>query len=114
MAAEEPDAEPVPKLPRGRGIRLSGPEIFRVLLTLGMLVAIVVLAKPCSEAVSSFVMRFDKGSNQGSAMPKPDRVAPPQPTEGVLIRSDMSDDEKKAAIEHERARAAAAAGSARH
>ncbi|SRR5258706_9831045 len=104
MAAPDPDE--VPRLPRGRGIKLSRPEMFRIAMTLGLLIALIVLAKPCSDAVSKFVMRFDNGSNQGSQMPKPDKLVPPPPTEGVLIRGDMSEDERKAAIE--RARAAAA------
>ncbi len=113
----------MPRLPRGRGIRLSGPEIFRILLTFGMLVAILVLAKPCSDAVSTFVMRFD--NNAGSAMPRPgkvDKPAPapvPPPTAGsdsqyVHLRPGMTDDEVKAAIEQAKQKQAgsAATGSA--
>jgi hypothetical protein len=96
--------EEVPKLPRGRGLKLSGPEIFKILITVGMLVAIIVLAKPCSNAVSNFVMRFDNGSNAGSQMPKPEKLTPPP--KGVMLRGDMTDEERRQAIE--RARAAAA------
>ncbi len=58
------DSEPVPKLPRGRGMKFSGPEMFRIAITIALLVAVVVLTKPCSHAVSTFVMGFD-----GSAKP---------------------------------------------
>ena len=62
------DSEPVPKLPRGRGLKFSGPELFRIAITIALLVAVVVLTKPCSHAVSTFVMGFD-GSAAGSAKP---------------------------------------------
>jgi hypothetical protein len=97
--------EPVPKLPRGKGIKLSGPEILRIVITAGMLVAIIVLARPCGEAVSKFMTRFDNGS-ASQQMPKPDKVAPQQPVNGVMLRGDMTDEERQKAIE--RARAAAA------
>ena len=95
--------EPVPKLPRGKGIKLSGPEMVRIAITAGLLVAILVLAKPCGNAVSGFLQRFDNGS-ASKQMPKPETVtAPPK---GVLLRGDMTDEERRKAIE--RARAAAA------
>jgi hypothetical protein len=53
------DSEPVPKLPRGRGLKFSGPELFRIAIMISLLVALVVLTKPCSHAVSTFVMGFD-------------------------------------------------------
>jgi hypothetical protein len=58
------DSEPVPKLPRGRGMRFSGVELFRIAITLALLVAVVVLTKPCSHAVSTFVMGFDGSAKQ--------------------------------------------------
>ncbi len=112
------EQDEVPKLPRGRGLKLSGPEIFRILLTFGMLVAILVLAKPCGDAVSKFVMHFDNGS-AGSAMPKPGQLdkpaaAPPPPALGsdsqyVHLRPGMTDDEVKAAIEEAKHKAAGSA-----
>jgi hypothetical protein len=98
--------EPVPKLPRGRGFKLSTPEIFKILITAALLVAVIVLARPCGSAVSSFMMKFDNGSAKGSAareMPKPDTVKPPEHYE--LITPNMTDEEKKAAYEREKARA---------
>ena len=53
------DDEPVPKLPRGRGIKLSFPEIMRILMISAMLVAIVVLRKPCAENTGRFIESFE-------------------------------------------------------
>jgi hypothetical protein len=61
------DSEPVPKLPRGRGLKFSGVELFRIAITLALLIALVVLTRPCSHAVSTFVLGFD-GS---AAKPQP-------------------------------------------
>ncbi|MGE5186873.1 MAG: hypothetical protein ACM31C_32705 [Acidobacteriota bacterium] len=121
----EPEEDEIPKLPRGRGLKLSGPEIFRILLTFGMLVAILVLAKPCGDAVSKFVMHFDNGS-AASAMPsigssrersgagQVDKPAPApalgSDSQYVHLRPGMTDDEVKAAIEQ--AKRKQAAGSA--
>ena len=44
----EDASEPVPKLPRGRGMNAQGPEMFRIAITIALLVAVVVLTKPCS------------------------------------------------------------------
>lgn len=85
---KEPDSEPVIKLPRGRGLRLSGPELFRIALTLAMLIAIAMLTKPCSNAVSTFVMGMD-GSEQEPAVPKPGMVEPGQDSpEAAVHRGD--------------------------
>jgi hypothetical protein len=64
------DSEPVPKLPRGRGLKFSGVELFRIAITLALLVAVVVLTRPCSHAVSTFVMGFD-GSAAKTPQPAP-------------------------------------------
>jgi hypothetical protein len=61
------DADPVPKLPRGRGLKFSGPELFRIVLWLGLLIALIVLTKPCSRAVSTFVLGFDGSGGSASA-----------------------------------------------
>src|SRR3954467_11991725 len=98
------DEEEVPKLPRGRGLKLSGPEIFRIIMFAAMLVAIIALAGPCGRAVSGFVMRFDNNGS-GSAVQKP-MTAPPK---GVMIRGDMTDDERKQAIERARSEASGSA-----
>jgi hypothetical protein len=111
------DDEPVPKLPRGRGLRLNGPEVFRVLITGAMLVAVLILAKPCGDAVSRFVMGMD-GSGKGSAIPKPGNVDIPQlpgsADDYVELHPGMTDEQVKEAIERAKAKSHArdSAGSA--
>jgi hypothetical protein len=115
---EHPDgSEPVPKLPRGRGIKLSGPEMFRIALTLAMLVTVLLLTKPCATAVSKFVTNFDQGSGS-SAMPKPGNVDVPKPAADAAgsayyeqLKPGMTDDEVRAAIERAKAHAAGSAAS---
>lgn len=108
------DDEPVPKLPRGRGLKLSGPELFRILLTIIALIGVIVLTRPCAHAVSGFVTSFD--DNKQKAMPKPGNVDVPAPApdqQYERLKPGMTDEEIKAAIERSKARAAgsAAAGS---
>jgi hypothetical protein len=119
------DNEPVPKLPRSRGIRLAGPEMFRIALTCGLLVAVLVLAKPCGNAMGNFVMGFE-GSGKGSQLAKPGTVdlpGSPAPTMGNLpgsaddyiqLHAGMTDEQVKEAIDQARAKhkGSAAAGSA--
>jgi hypothetical protein len=109
--------EPVPKLPRGRGMKFSRPELFRIAFTLMTLVGVMMLTKPCSQAVSGFVMSMD-GSGSGSAaggkattMPRPDNVDVPVPQQYEQLRPGMTDEEIKAAIERSKARAAGSAQS---
>jgi len=114
------DSEPVPKLPRGRGLKLTGPEVFRILITGAMLVAVLVLAKPCGNAMSNFVMGFDNGSNKGSAMPKPGTVdlpgsaaqLPGSAGDYVELHPGMTDEQVQQAIEQAKAKAKQHAGSA--
>lgn len=117
----EPIEEPVPKLPRGRGLKLSGPELFRIGLTLLTLIGVILLTRPCANAVSGFVTSFDgSGSASEKQMPKPGTVdlpgsaaAPAEPVYETL-RPGMTEAEIKAAMERSKARNAGAspAGSA--
>ena|ERR1051325_7498913 len=84
--------EDVPKLPRGRGIRLSRPELFRIAMTLIVLVAVILFTKPCAHAVSSFVTSFD---NSKSAKKKCDGY--------VKLTPGMTDEQTRAAIEKAKA-----------
>ena len=89
------DDEPVPKLPYGRGFKFSGPELFRIAITIALLVAIVVLTKPCSHAVSTFVMGFD--GSAGSAVAKPAGSGLGS-AELIPLRG-LTDDQVKATVE---------------
>ena len=102
-------SEPVPKLPRGRGMKFSGPELFRIALTLGLLVAVVLMTKPCSTAVSTFVMGFQGSGSAVVAKPGTIDVAPPQLGSATLIPlKGMTDEQVKATVEHARGSAGSA------
>jgi hypothetical protein len=101
------DSEPVIKLPRGRGIRLSGPELFRIALTLALLVALLLMTQPCSRAVSTFVMGMD-GSAKGSAETK--AVKPTAPADSYEhLKPGMSEAEIRSAIERAKTKGSAGA-----
>lgn len=108
------DSDDVPKLPRGRGLRLSTPQMLRIGVTAGLLVMLIVMQKPCADAVSGFVTSFD-GSNGSAtkAMPKPGNVDMPRTDNGSAsdyehLTPNMSEAEMKAAVERAKAKAAAA------
>jgi hypothetical protein len=113
----QPREDDVPRLPRGRGLRLSGPQLFRIVATLALLVFVIVAQKPCAGSVSKFVTSF--GSDGSAAtMPTPGTVDVPAAGSAgsdsleryERLRPGMSEAEIKAVME--RARAKAAAGSA--
>ncbi|MFT3700571.1 MAG: hypothetical protein QM831_45930 [Kofleriaceae bacterium] len=87
----------VPKLPRGGGFKLSSPQIFRILLTAALLVALIVMTKPCANGVSKFVMGFGSGSGSGSGSGAGSGSAQPDPYEH--LSGNMSEAEIKAAME---------------
>jgi hypothetical protein len=99
--AEKPD-EPVPRLPRGRGMKFSGPQLFRIGMTLVTLVGVIVLARPCANAVSNFVMSYEQGS--GKQLPKPGTVELPKTEQYERLEPGMTDEQIKAAIERSKAR----------
>jgi hypothetical protein len=104
------DDEPVPKLPRGRGIKLAGPQMFRIAVTAIALVAVIVTARPCGEAVGRFVSRFGSGGESGSAMPRPGTLS--EPAHYVNLGSATTEEEVRALVERERAAHGGSAGSA--
>jgi hypothetical protein len=99
-------------------MKLRGPELFRIGMTLFMLIGIIALTRPCANAVSNFVMGMD-GSNSNAAkakqMPTPDNVSPvvvPAGTAGSAgdyehLTPDMTEEQMKTAIERAKAKAAA-------
>ena len=121
----------VPKLPRGRGLRLSRPQMVRIAGTLLLLVFLLMMQRPCSDAVSKFVTSFGDDGSAAAQMPKPGNVDVPVAAGGSgsaggsaapgaerpdhddryeRLRPDMTEDEIKAVID--RARLKAARGSA--
>ncbi|HEU4728204.1 MAG TPA: hypothetical protein VFT22_09955 [Kofleriaceae bacterium] len=126
----------MPKLPRGRGLRLSRPQLFRIAGTVALLVFLLVMQRPCADSVSRFVTGFGSGGDRGSAaavMPRPGTVDVPAgsaaearpggaaaaPAGGGSaapgldsyehLRPGMTEAEIKAAIERARARAGGSA-----
>ena len=114
--ADEDDI--APKLPRGTGFKISKGHLIKIALTASLLVMLIVIQRPCANAVSSFVTSFDEGSgakDDKAKMPKPGTVDGSGGPVYETIRSDMTEAEMKAAIERAKARAghgSAAAGSA--
>ncbi len=126
MAGDD-DLSDVPKLPRGRGLKLSMPEIFRILLTAGMLIAVIVLAHPCGDAVGNFMSKFDDKGKTGSgagtgsglragtgagAATGSGSAGQPVPQHYVQLKPGMTDEETKAAIEKAKAEASGSAAPA--
>lgn len=115
------DGEPVPRLPRGRGVRLSRPELLRVAVLAILLVFLLATYQRCASAVSSFVTSFGDQGSAARAMPRPDNVDVPGSAAGSgsglegyeRLRPGMTDAEVKAAIERARARAAGSGSAAR-
>jgi hypothetical protein len=58
---DEPAADdaPVPRLPRGRGFALSTPALIRIAMFATLLVAVIVMRRPCADNVAGFVNSFD-------------------------------------------------------
>jgi hypothetical protein len=108
--------EPVPKLPRGRGLRFSRPELFRIVGLTALLVFLLVSGRPCSDAVSRFVTSFGDSGSAAAPLPRPGNVDLPGGSAGSdldryePLRPGMSDAELKAAIERARARAHGGSG----
>jgi hypothetical protein len=99
----------VPRIPRGRGLKLSAGQFVQVVMVAAALVAVVILAKPCGRAVSGFVTGFDRpdgGSAPATAIDAGAATAPTLP-DGVILRGDMTPEELEAAIAKARAAAAA-------
>lgn len=110
--------EPVPKIPRGKGLTLDKGMMFRIAMTVALLVMIVISARPCAQMTSKFITDFGdgKGSSQ-TALPKPGEVDEPvdnsiDTSKYVQLRPGMTDEEVKAAIEAAKAKNVPANGSA--
>ncbi len=107
--AEIADTDDIaPKLPRGRGFKISKGHLFKIGLTTVMLVMLVVIGRPCADSVSKFVTSFDDGSGSGDKanMPKPGTVdgSGAQQPHYEVINGNMTEAEMKAAIERAKQR----------
>lgn len=111
----------MPKLPRGRGLKLDGPMLFRIGATLVLLVMIILMRRPCADATSKFVTGFGAdGSGSSAVVPKPGTIDLPAGSGSAKPIGDgmehvgptASEEEVRAAWERAKARAAAGSGSA--
>jgi hypothetical protein len=94
----------VPRLPRGRGIRLSPLEIGRIVSVALLLVAVIALRGPCADSVGRFVGTFDP------PVAAVDAGAASVPSGYVRLRSDMTEPELRKAVDEARGQAALDAG----
>lgn len=103
------DRDPVPRLPRGSGVHLSGQTIIRILMFAALLVGVIMLREPCARSVASFMGQFEADAGAGDAGPpghesEQGEQAPKQgPEQGlpgtyVRITGDMSEQELEQAL----------------
>jgi hypothetical protein len=103
--------EPVPRLPRGRGMRFSRPEVFRIVGLAALLAFLLITGRPCADSVSRFVTSFGGSGSAAAPSPLPGTGDVPSGSAGSSVqdyeslRPGMSEAELKAAIERARARA---------
>lgn len=98
----------VPRLPRGKGFSLSMSQIVRIVAVATALIALLVLQRPCSRAVSKFVTGFGP---QDAGVPSTD-AAPVVLPNGIRLRADMTPAEMEDAIRRAKALAASQAANA--
>jgi len=99
----------VPRLPRGRGLRLSGPDLMKIAMLAAGLIALIMLQRPCSDSVAKMVTSFDgSGSGSSTAMPKPGTVDRPDGSDlgsgsgYVRLTPDMTPEQVRQAIDKAR------------
>jgi hypothetical protein len=90
------DGDPVPRLPRGRGLKLSTPQLIRIGMVFLLLVALLLTYRQCADAVSTFVTSFG-----------PDETERKQsPAQGELIPTNATPEQVKEIVDRERAKKA--------
>ena len=89
MSTRDPD---VPRLPRGRGISLSTPQIFKIIFLAALLVAVIVLTRPCAEAAGRFVGQFETPKDAGVKKQAP---ADDLPRDGYQIKGTTPEEIEK-------------------
>jgi len=100
-----------PKLPRGGGFRIGKGHLIKIALTASLLVMLIVVQRPCADAVSGFVTGFDgQGSDKdkaGAKMPKPGNVEPAPKYE--TLKNTLTEAEWKAMDERQKGGSGSAA-----
>ena len=61
--------EPVPRLSRGRGLRLRTSDVVRIGLFGTLLAFVVVMGRPCADGMAGFVESFSPPPDAGTAAP---------------------------------------------
>lgn len=86
------DDEPVPRLPRGRGLKLSFPEIARILMIVAMLIAMMMLRRPCAENTGRFIESFEPPVDAGPTR-TPGQLPPGRyvPLTGEMTEQELRD-----------------------
>jgi hypothetical protein len=92
-------------------VKLSRGEMLRIAMTAGVLVAIIVLAKPCADATSKFISGFDNPDASTAPIPKPDEIVVPGSSGIQVDLEGLTPEQQKQAIEEAFAKAKALAGS---
>jgi hypothetical protein len=94
----------VPRLPRGRGLRVTGPMLFRIAMVAALLAAVILLRRPCADAVSELVTGFDETALDAAPAPRDPAEVEVDPYRGgyIEITPGMTDAEIEAAIERAR------------
>ena len=86
---------------------MSGPQMVRIVMVATLLVAVIVLARPCGDAIENFFQSFDPPPKDAAPAPK---ETPPDPYEGRYheIEPGMTDEQVKEVIEKAREEAGGA------
>ena len=63
------DEEPIPRLSRGRGLRMRTSDIVRIGLFGTLLVFVVVMGRPCADGMAGFVESFAPAPDAAPAAP---------------------------------------------
>jgi hypothetical protein len=96
----EPLDDDVPRLPRGRGITLSRPQLIKIAFTAALLVAVIVLTKPCAEATGKFVGGFDNpdAAPASPTITRPDQLDVPGSSGVYVDLKGLTPEQQEAAI----------------
>ncbi len=112
--------EDAQRLPRRVGFKMSTGQVIKIAMTLGLLVMLLLVQKPCASSVSTFVTGFGSDGSAGGAtkMPKPGTVDVTTPGNGIGSESlepmpeHMTKEEYAAMVARSRAKTAAAKAAA--
>jgi hypothetical protein len=82
----KPGDDDVPRLPRGKGLRLRSTDVARIGMVALLLVCIVVLGRPCASGVAGFVDSFSPAPDAGPAAPATEELQLERLTEEEIRR----------------------------